>query len=45
MALFEKLLAYYEQFERQTPGYEETLRWLRSRQVQLNQAEAVSGQQ
>jgi len=45
MALFEKLLAYYEQFERQTVGYEETLRWLRSRQVQLNQAEAVSGQQ
>jgi hypothetical protein len=45
MALFEKLLAYYEQFERQPPGYEETLRWLRSRQVQLNQAEAVSGQQ
>jgi hypothetical protein len=45
MALFEKLLAYYEQFERQPPGYEETLRWLRSRQMQLNQAEAVSGQQ
>jgi len=45
MAMFEKLQAYFEQFDRANPGFDETLRWLRGRQERLNLAEAVSGQQ
>ncbi len=45
MAMFDKLLAYFEQFDQATTGFDETLRWLRSRHERLNLAEAVSGQQ
>ncbi len=45
MAMFEKLFAYFEQFERITPGFDETLRWMHGRRERLNLAEAVSGQQ
>jgi len=45
MAMFDKLLAYFEQFDQATPGFDETLRWLRARHERLNLAEAVSGQQ